>query len=49
MAGHWTIEQEKATLDHAGGRIAYRFQARDANLVMSAGGGGGKHGKQAGW
>jgi thiol-disulfide isomerase/thioredoxin len=39
VAGHWTIEQEKATLDHAGGRIAYRFQARDANLVMSAGGG----------
>jgi thiol-disulfide isomerase/thioredoxin len=39
VAGHWTIEQEKATLDHAGGSIAYRFQARDANLVMSAGGG----------
>jgi thiol-disulfide isomerase/thioredoxin len=37
VAGHWTIEQEKATLDHADGRIAYRFQARDANLVMSAG------------
>src|SRR3984957_2963574 len=39
VAGHWTIEQEKATLDHADGRIAFRFQARDANLVMSAGGG----------
>jgi thiol-disulfide isomerase/thioredoxin len=39
VAGHWTIEQEKATLDHVGGTIAYRFQARDANLVMSAGGG----------
>ena len=39
VAGHWTIEQEKATLDHAGGRIAYRFRARDANLVMSAGDG----------
>ena len=39
LAGHWTVEQEKVTLDHADGRIAYRFQARDANLVMSAGGG----------
>ncbi|HEX4288088.1 MAG TPA: redoxin family protein [Trebonia sp.] len=39
LAGHWTVEQEKASLDHAGGRIAFRFQARDANLVMSAGGG----------
>jgi hypothetical protein len=39
VAGHWTIEQEKATLDHADGRIAFRLQARDANLVMSAGGG----------
>jgi Thioredoxin like C-terminal domain len=39
VAGHWTIEQEKATLDHAGGSIAFRFQARDANLVMSARGG----------
>jgi thiol-disulfide isomerase/thioredoxin len=39
LAGHWTIEREKATLDQAGGRIAFQFQARDANLVMSAGGG----------
>ena len=39
LAGHWTVEQEKATLDQAGGRIAFQFQARDANLVMSAGGG----------
>ena len=37
VAGHWTIEQEKATLDHAGGSIAFRFQARDANLVMRPG------------
>jgi thiol-disulfide isomerase/thioredoxin len=37
VAGRWTIEQEKATLDHAGGSIAYRFQARDANLVMAPG------------
>ena len=39
VAGHWTIEQEKATLDHAGGSIAFRFQARDANLVMRSGAG----------
>jgi thiol-disulfide isomerase/thioredoxin len=39
VAGHWTIEQEKATLDHADGRIVYRFQARDANLVMRSGDG----------
>ena len=39
LAGHWTVEQEKASLDQTGGRIAFRFQARDANLVMSAGGG----------
>jgi len=37
VAGHWTIEQEKATLDRAGGSIAFRFQARDANLVMAPG------------
>ena len=40
VGGHWTIEQEKASLDHADGRIAYRFQARDANLVMRSGDGG---------
>ncbi len=39
VAGHWTIEQEKATLDRGAGSVAFRFQARDANLVMSAGGG----------
>jgi SAM-dependent methyltransferase len=39
LAGQWTVEQEKATVEHAGGTIAYRFQARDANLVMSGGAG----------
>jgi thiol-disulfide isomerase/thioredoxin len=39
VAGQWTIEQEKITLDHAGGSIACRFQARDANLVLSTGAG----------
>jgi len=40
VGGDWTIEQEKATLDHAGGSVAFRFQARDANLVMRSGDGG---------
>jgi hypothetical protein len=35
-AGDWTIGQEKVVLDQAGGSIAFRFQARDAHLVLSA-------------
>jgi thiol-disulfide isomerase/thioredoxin len=38
LAGAWTIGREKVTLDGAGGSIAYRFEARDAHLVLSAGG-----------
>jgi hypothetical protein len=30
----WTIAQHAAVLNDAGGRIAFRFQARDVNLVM---------------
>ena len=37
LAGDWTIEREKVVLDQAGGSIAFRFHARDANLVLSAG------------
>ncbi len=37
LAGEWTIGSEKVVLDRAGGSIAYRFQARDANLVLSSG------------
>jgi thiol-disulfide isomerase/thioredoxin len=37
LAGKWTIGQENAVLDQAGGSIAYRFQARDAHLVLSSG------------
>ena len=33
-SGTWTIAQHAAVLDDPGGRIAYRFQARDVNLVM---------------
>jgi thiol-disulfide isomerase/thioredoxin len=36
LAGDWTVEREAALLNSAGGRIAYRFRARDLNLVMGA-------------
>jgi len=34
LAGDWTIGKEQATLNGAGGRIAYRFHARDLHLVL---------------
>ena len=34
LAGDWTVEAERAVLDSANGRIAYRFQARDLHLVL---------------
>jgi len=34
LAGDWTMEEEAATLNAAGGQIACRFHARDLNLVM---------------
>jgi thiol-disulfide isomerase/thioredoxin len=37
LAGEWTIGRENAVLDRAGGSIAYRFDARDAHLVLSPG------------
>jgi thiol-disulfide isomerase/thioredoxin len=36
LAGEWTIGRENVVLDQAGGSIAYRFQARDAHLVLSS-------------
>jgi thiol-disulfide isomerase/thioredoxin len=36
LAGEWTIGRENVVLDEAGGRIAFRFHARDAHLVLSA-------------
>ena len=36
-AGEWTIGRENVVLDQAGGSIAFRFHARDAHLVLSAG------------
>jgi thiol-disulfide isomerase/thioredoxin len=37
LAGEWTVDRERAVLDEAGGSIAFRFEARDAHLVLSAG------------
>jgi hypothetical protein len=36
LAGEWTIGRERVALDQPGGSIAYRFHARDANLVVFA-------------
>ncbi len=37
LVGEWTVAPENVVLDRAGGSIAYRFHARDAHLVLSAG------------
>ena len=37
LAGEWTIGRENIVLYEAGGRIAFRFHARDAHLVLSPG------------
>jgi thiol-disulfide isomerase/thioredoxin len=34
LGGEWTIERRAAVLNRADGRIAFRFHARDVNLVM---------------
>jgi thiol-disulfide isomerase/thioredoxin len=36
LSGEWTIGRETTVLNKANGRIAYRFHARDLNLVMGA-------------
>jgi thiol-disulfide isomerase/thioredoxin len=35
LAGNWSVGEEAAALEAAGGSIAYRFQARDLNLVLA--------------
>jgi thiol-disulfide isomerase/thioredoxin len=35
LAGDWSVGEEAAVLDEPGGSIAYRFQARDLNLVLA--------------
>jgi thiol-disulfide isomerase/thioredoxin len=37
LTGEWAIGRENVVLERAGGSIAYRFHARDAHLVLSAG------------
>ncbi len=34
LSGEWTIARKAAMVNQAGGRIAYRFHARDVHLVM---------------
>ena len=34
LGGAWTIEERAAVLNKPGGRIAFRFHARDVNLVL---------------
>jgi thiol-disulfide isomerase/thioredoxin len=35
LSGSWTMGNEFALLDGAGGKVAFRFHARDVNLIMS--------------
>jgi thiol-disulfide isomerase/thioredoxin len=35
LAGEWTMRNDFAVLNKAGGKITYRFHARDVHLVMS--------------
>jgi thiol-disulfide isomerase/thioredoxin len=34
LSGDWTVAEQPATLNTAGGQITYRFRARDLHLVM---------------
>jgi len=40
LDGRWTVHDEYAGLDHAGGSITYRFRGRDLHLVLGPGGDG---------
>jgi hypothetical protein len=37
LAGDWTIHNEHAVLNEQGGRIVYKFHARDLHLVLGPG------------
>jgi thiol-disulfide isomerase/thioredoxin len=37
LAGDWTVERKASVLNEAGGRIAFRFHARDLHLVLGPG------------
>ena len=34
LSGSWTLQKEAALLDKPGGKVVFRFRARDINLVM---------------
>jgi thiol-disulfide isomerase/thioredoxin len=40
LSGDWTVEPQAIVLNQAGGRIVYRFRARDLHLVMAPAGRG---------
>jgi thiol-disulfide isomerase/thioredoxin len=40
LDGGWTVGEESAVLDTAGGSLAYRFEGRDLNLVLAPADGG---------
>ncbi|MEZ2126359.1 MULTISPECIES: cytochrome c biogenesis protein DipZ [unclassified Sinorhizobium] len=40
LIGNWTVGPEQATLNRAGGGIAYKFSARDLHLVLGPGANG---------
>ena len=35
LSGDWTVGEEAAVLNAEGGRIGFRFRARDLNLVLT--------------
>ncbi|MES2037657.1 MAG: cytochrome c biogenesis protein DipZ [Pseudomonadota bacterium] len=37
LAGNWKVREEHAALEQGGGRISYRFHARDLHLVLGPG------------
>ncbi|TSD77031.1 cytochrome c biogenesis protein DipZ [Pseudomonas sp. KBS0710] len=37
LEGQWNVGGQQATLDQAGGRVVYRFHARDLHLVLGPG------------
>ena len=37
LDGRWTVHEENAQLQRAGGRIIYRFRGRDLHLVLGPG------------
>jgi cytochrome c biogenesis protein CcdA/thiol-disulfide isomerase/thioredoxin len=36
LAGRWNVETERSVLQEAGGRIAFKFRARDLHLVLGS-------------